>query len=70
MPNECPRIDIADKADAAFFFEQVRQHALKMVKHELARHELGKDKEAFKACRQAIDGVSENMSCCSCTIIS
>jgi hypothetical protein len=60
MPNDCPRINIADKEDAVFFFKQVREHALKLIKHELARDNMSKDKEVMKACRDAIEGVRSN----------
>jgi hypothetical protein len=60
MPNDCPTIDISEKEDAAYFFAQVREHAVKVVKQELARDNLGKDKQALAACQKSIDEVGDD----------
>lgn len=57
MPNDCPPIDISQKEDAAFFFDQVRKNAIKLVKQELARDHMEKDKKALAACQKSIDEV-------------
>lgn len=57
MQESFPKIDLRGKDDAAYYFDQIRRHALKLVQRELEKDKLGKDKEAFSICNKAIDEV-------------
>lgn len=57
MQESFPKIDLREKDDAAYYFDQIRRHASKLVQKELERDKLGMDKEAISICNRAIDEV-------------
>jgi len=60
MPEDFPRIDIAEREDVEHVFEVIKKHANRLVKEELKKDGKDQDTEALMSCQRAIDRVSSD----------